>query len=181
MSDGRPPGERGDDDAVFAEIVARWDDPDPVRPPRPAGPTAAGDDAASAEAAPDAQQTPETERAPGPDEPPEARRRPVAGAGSPADPDAWRAHRLADEPDEDFAPSAPAPLPRGEFTFWAALVGLVTGPVWLLYLVVAQPYGSRVPMVLAALLTVAGFAALVARSPRRRRDGEDDGDDGAVV
>lgn len=186
MSTGARPDD-GDDDyeAKFADIVARWDDPAPPRSPSSAAPAPvrplpgdppperpAGDTPADPPGGPhDAQETTPA-RTPAPEARPAGR----ADDGS----DGWRVHAPSEQ-DADFTPPTPAPLPRGELTFWAALIGLVVGPVWLLYLVMAQPHGSRIPMALAVLLIVGGFVALVARSPRRRRDREDTGDDGAVV
>ncbi|WP_226344925.1 hypothetical protein [Agilicoccus flavus] len=132
------------------------------RPDHPSGPEAAAPSRPPAHGAPPALPTP-----------------PVAGGGQAA----WRAHTPAEDDEGEFVPPTPAPLPRGDLTFWGALLGLVVGPIWLLYLVVAQPYGSRLTMLLAVLLTVGGFGLLVSRLPRRRASEDDDenGDDGAVV
>lgn len=92
----------------------------------------------------------------------------------------WRQHTPAPEPDEDFTPAPPAPLPHGDLGFWGALLGVTLGPLWLIYLVVTNPYGSRLEMGLALVMAVGGFALIVARLPRRR-DEDDLDDDGAVV
>lgn len=95
----------------------------------------------------------------------------------------WRVHTPPPDPDdEDYVPPPPRPLPTsGDLGFWAALFGLVAGPLWLIYIAVADPGGSRLAVGLALALTVGGFAIVVARLPRGRRDDADDDDDGAVV
>lgn len=157
----RPPQEPDEPDyeAMFADIVARWDEP--------------GDDEAGAE----------PERSgPGSSGPSPAPVTPASLAGPVT---GWRVHVPPPDDDEedDYVPPPPAPLPQGDLSFWGALTGLVVGPIWLLYLVVAQPDGSRFPMLLAVGVTVAGFALLVSRLPSRRRGDPDDpdADDGAVV
>ncbi len=93
----------------------------------------------------------------------------------------FRQHIPPPEPEEDFHPAAPAPLPRGDLGFWGAMLGVTLGPLWLIYLVVTNPYGSRLEMGLALVMAVGGFALIVARLPRRHRDEDVDDDDGAVV
>ncbi|MDO5711021.1 MAG: hypothetical protein Q4P32_04680 [Micrococcales bacterium] len=93
----------------------------------------------------------------------------------------WRQHIPPPEPDEDFVPPRPAPLPRNDLGFWGAMLGLIVGPLWLIYLVVTDPHGSRLPIGLSLAMTVGGFALVVARLPRRARSSDESDDDGAVV
>ena len=78
--------------------------------------------------------------------------------------------------DEEFEPPDP-PLPRWDPLLWCAVAGIVLGPVLLITLVLFQPYGSKLPMWLAAGMTAGGLGVLLARLP----GGHDDDDDGARV
>ena len=111
---------------------------------------------------------------------PEQREQPEA-AGRPEQhgPTDWRVHIPPDDPDdEEYVPPPPRPLPTGDLGFWGALIGLIGGPLWLVYLAVTQN-GSRLTIGAAVAMTVAGFAIIVARQPRRGQ--REDDDDGAVV
>ena len=91
----------------------------------------------------------------------------------------WRVHIPPEDPDdEDYVPPPPRPLPSGDLGFWGALIGLIGGPLWLVYLAVTQD-GTRLTIGAALAMTVAGFAIIVARLPRRGQ--REDNDDGAVV
>ena len=63
-------------------------------------------------------------------------------------------------------------------TVAGSLIGLIGGPLWLVYLAVTQD-GTRLTIGAALAMTVAGFAIIVARLPRRGQ--REDNDDGAVV
>ena len=170
--------EQPDVDARFADIIARWDEASPTRAGQGADPAADQPTPAPeqeyaapvASAAPDpaaAARTPPT--APGPQEP--------AAVG-----DAERPHRgEADDADEDdhFVPPPPAPLPAGDLQFWAILVGLVGGPLLLLYQMVFVRDGRSWWLLAAVAMMAAGFGLLVSRLPARRD--EDDDDTGARV
>lgn len=159
--------DRGPDpdiDAAFAAIVAGWDAPGETRHPGVEG--AAGVDPADS--------TPGS--APGPASLPPAPREPrrvfdVA-------PSAWRVHvpPTPDPEDDEFEPPDP-PLPGWDPLLWCAVAGIVLGPVLLVALVLFQPYGSKLPMWLAAGMTAAGLGILLMRLPGAR----DDDDDGAQV
>ena len=85
---------------------------------------------------------------------------------------------LEQEDEEHFIPAPPAPLPPQEdFHFWGALVGLVGGPLLLLWLVLFTPDVARWWTWLALGLCVGGFVLLVLRGPKNHRDDEN----GAVV
>lgn len=82
----------------------------------------------------------------------------------------WRSYEPAPE-DDHWDPPAPAPLPPPQDgTFWAALVGLVGGPVLLFAVAILRPdYGTWWAL-LAVAVTVAGFALLVRRGGVHRDD-----------
>lgn len=90
-------------------------------------------------------------------------------------------HELVDsDDDEHFEPFPTAPLPPQEdHQFWGIIVGLVAGPVLLLWLVMFRPDVSDWWTLGALGLTVGGFVLLVLRQPRDRD--EDDPDNGARV
>lgn len=87
----------------------------------------------------------------------------------------------ADDEDEHFHPGPTAPLPPQEdLHFWGIVVGLVAGPLLLLWQVIFHGSDISTWWVLGALgLTVMGFVLLVLRQPNSRD--EDDPDDGARV
>lgn len=164
-----PPLSDRDFEHRFADIVAQWHRdglPDVrVDPQAPGGGEPVG------EITPAQRDAPTDPGGPDPIRPPTALPEPTP----------WRVHTPPPDPDdEDYVPPPPRPLPTsGDLGFWAALFGLVAGPLWLIYIAVADPGGSRLAVGLALALTVGGFAIVVARLPRGRRD--DDDDDGAVV
>jgi len=169
-----------DVDAQFADIVAHWDDvqslPDkpehrgvnpPLEPERPEP----GQGANPVNPPPTrpfvvwrgAEQDPEP-RSQGPEDAAEAK----------------PAELVDPEDDEHFEPFPTAPLPPQEdHQFWGIIVGLVAGPVLLLWLVMFRPDVSDWWTLGALGLTVGGFVLLVLRQPRERD--EDDPDNGARV
>jgi hypothetical protein len=89
-------------------------------------------------------------------------------------------HELSDGDDEHFEPGPTAPLPPQEdLQFWGIIVGLVAGPLLLLWLVIFRPDVSDWWTLGALGLTVGGFVLLVMRQPHSRD--EDDPDNGARV
>ncbi|WP_052466753.1 hypothetical protein [Mobilicoccus massiliensis] len=201
-------GERDDIDALFADIVARWDDPPdearagasterpapPLDPasPRPRDPAAGHDpssaDASSADSPPVSDVFPASDVSPTSEASPTSDVSPTSGATpahepmpQPAETAAWRQHVPPEDDDEEgFVPPPPSPLPPvlTDWSFYLALVGLVGGPLWLLYLVFVTPTEHR-QMWAAGALTIAGFVTLVLRQPHDRDP--DDDDDGARV
>jgi hypothetical protein len=168
-------------DEVFAEIIAHWDDSGDVESPRhdAAARTQAEDvgrsvvaDAAAAgrSAQPDAEETPA--EVPWPV---------WRGALVPIDEALERAELApADAEDAHFEPGPLAPLPPTEdLHFWGIVVGLVAGPLLLLWLVIVRPDVSGWWTVAAVALTVGGFALLVLRQPATRD--ADDPDNGARI
>lgn len=187
-----------DVDAEFADIVAHWDD---VAAPTERGISPAGPDPERehpcAGGAPPEGRSPVNPSPLSPANPPpvspvnpppgELGGWPVwRGAAVPADPgpsaeepvDAGSPEDVDD--DEHFEPGPTAPLPPQEdLSFWGIIVGLVAGPLLLLWLVIFRPDVSGWWTLGALGLTVGGFALLVLRQPHTR-DG-DDPDDGARV
>lgn len=89
-------------------------------------------------------------------------------------------NEAADDEDEHFHPGPTAPLPPQEdLHFWGIVVGLVAGPLLLLWLVIFRPDVSNWWVLASLGLTVMGFVLLVLRQPKSRD--EDDPDDGARV
>lgn len=93
---------------------------------------------------------------------------PAGDAGAEAlDPD-------VDDPDDHFSRPEIQPLPPGEdLHFWGIVIGLVAGPLLLLWLVLFRPNVSSWWTLLALALSLGGFVLLVLRQPRDR-DGDDD-------
>jgi hypothetical protein len=172
----------GDEDAVWRDLVARYDVPltaeEPVPwPEREGDPVlgdagisgvevgrvpAAGSDAESGTHEPHAMPVPRLVR---------GARDPVGGGLS----------APADDDDDHFIPPPPPPLPKLDPVAKGAWVALFGGPG---YLVVATAAGWTVPgfaAFCAVAAFVAGFAILVLRMNEPGPGGPDDGDDGAVV
>jgi hypothetical protein len=97
-------------------------------------------------------------------------RRPSEPAQEP-DPSYW--------PEEHYVPPVPPPLPQLDRVARFAWLGIVGGPLLMLFGVVFDLGLDRLTTVLALGAFIAGFATLVARMPDRSAD--EDGDDGAVV
>jgi hypothetical protein len=98
----------------------------------------------------------------------------------PMDTGADRPPRAGADDDEHFEPGPTAPLPPQEdLHFWGIVVGLVAGPLILLWLVIFRPEDSGWWVLGALALTIGGFVLLVLRQPHSRD--EDDPDNGARV
>jgi len=81
--------------------------------------------------------------------------------------------------DEHFEPPPVDLPPQEDLHFWGAVVGLVAGPLMLLYVVFARPFHSTRWFVASVAISLIGFALLVLRQPTNRDD--HDSDDGARV
>ena len=187
-----------DIDAEFDAIVARWDEatdappesPSPAAPTSPAAPPVAPpkprtvQDITSAYAALSRREP----DAPAPvGEPTPASDGPVArdaGSGDATsrdggsvegeEPEAWRAGPSIDDEDDHFEPPA-VQLPPGEdIGYWGALLGLVGGPLLLLWVVVSEPFYGGWWTLGAILLFFGGFGLLVMRQPKDRDPFDDD-------
>lgn len=85
-----------------------------------------------------------------------------------------------DSDDDHFEPGPTAPLPPQEdLQFWGIIVGLVAGPLLLLWLVLFRPDVSSWWTLGALAMTISGFVLLVMRQPHSRDD--TDPDNGARV
>lgn len=189
-----------DVDARFASIIARWDGPvpaadasspddgEPDADAAPATEPAPGTDAASTTDASSATEV-ETDAA----EPaaPASPRSPWVNP-SPLDlvvpASAWRAAEPADPGAEaaeaalqhdHYEPPEVVLPPQEDLHFWGAVIGLVAGPLMLLYVVFARPFHSTRWFVAAVVVSLVGFALLVLRQPQHRDPTS--GDDGARV
>ncbi len=194
-----------DVEARFASIVARWDapaadvdglphherapgevDPDPADPGTGAEPPV--DDAtepdAGAPAAPSA-----APRAPWVNPSPLDVVVPASAwrAAEPADPateDAVaaateEAENALDEDDEHFEPPEVELPPQEDLHFWGAVIGLVAGPLMLLWVVFARPSHSTRWFVVSIVVSLIGFGLLILRQPNHRDPTS--GDNGARV
>lgn len=149
--------EEPDVDAIFESIVARWEDP-----PSPQRRQSTGDvrlPAPPREAA-------ASEPRPEPPAPVPWRTDPthsVADALLNRDEDPGAA-----DDDEGFVPPPPDPLPPlTDRLFWGALIGLVIGPLGLIWLAIARP-GGFWPKAIVVGLIFGGFLCLVLRQPTSR-------------
>lgn len=96
------------------------------------------------------------------------------------EPQAPPAELVDRDEEEHFEPGPTAPLPPQEdIHFWGIVVGLVVGPVLVLWLVLFRPNVSGWWTLAALALTVGGFVLLVLRQPHDRD--ENDPDNGARV
>ena len=198
-----------DVDAQFADIIAHWDDVAPLPERGPEAPqtneppsadltTDLTDDGAAAPPAdlPD-EVTGDSSAAsragvvnpsplnPAINPPPSLGNIPVWRGATPP-PDARGAEDTAegagplDDDEDHFEPGPTAPLPPQEdLHFWGIVVGLVAGPLLLLWLVIFRPDVSDWWLLAALGLIVGGFVLLVLRQPHSRDD--DDPDNGARV
>lgn len=177
-----------DVDAVFAEIISHWDDSAPPHAPVGAEDRAVGEVTSGESGV--AEASTERDGQPAPTDALPVTRgpaHPVDDVAAEAPWPVWRgtlgpsepAEELA-EADEDahFEPGPLAPLPPTEdLHFWGIVVGLVVGPLLLLWLVIFRPDVPSWWAVVAVALTVGGFTLLVLRQPVSRD--EDDPDNGA--
>ena len=89
-------------------------------------------------------------------------------------PEAWRQGPGADDEDDHFEPP-PVQLPPGEdIGYWGALLGLVGGPLVLLWVVLSKPFYAGWWTLGAILVFFGGFALLVLRQPKDRDPYDDD-------
>jgi hypothetical protein len=176
-----------DDDAIFADIVAHLNDDPTEAGPAAQRPAEEAADRLVQESTPEP--TDQTTAEPADLRPGERPRadpsqwhiNPPPWQPEQSDPQAvpdaqpWRGHEVDDEYEEHFEPPPVTPLPAGDLTFWAIIVGMCGGPLLLLYLVFFNPDASRYWILSAIAMSVGGFALLVSRMP----DHHGDGDDGA--
>ena len=187
-----------DVDARFASIVARWDGPVPdadsaptdEAPSRaPAGPVPAN--AATDLDAPvdDIDEPEDAEPAQPPVMPPWVNPSPLdvvvpASAWRPAEPTDPATQAAAEEAEaaldeEHFEPPEVVLPPQEDLHFWGAVIGLVAGPLMLLWVVFARPAHSTRWFVVSLVVSLVGFGLLVLRQPKHRDPTS--GDNGARV
>lgn len=107
-------------------------------------------------------------------------------------PTAWRASEPSDPATEAAAAEAetrlddehfePPPVdlpPQEDLHFWGAVIGLVAGPLMLLWVVFARPSHSLRWFLISVLVSLVGFGLLVLRQPKHRDPTS--GDNGARV
>jgi len=189
-------------DEQFAEIVAHWEEEapgaDPFRDGAPAGPDPEGAGARAPGAPqpgapkPGAPQPGASAAAgedpgaelPSPQDPPAqgdgpaghgpARRASTAPVSPPDAPvPGWRSEEPA-EVEEHCEPPPLQPLPSGDDKhFWGIIMGLVGGPLLLLFLVLFDRGGSGWWKLFALVLSITGFVLLVLRQPTHGDDDDD--------
>ncbi len=84
---------------------------------------------------------------------------------------------LAD--DEHFEPPEVVLPPQEDLHFWGAVIGLVAGPLLLLWVVFARPAHSTRWFIVSVVVSLLGFGLLVLRQPKHRDPTS--GDNGARV
>ena len=103
---------------------------------------------------------------------------PVADT-EPAEHEAWRQGPSIDAEDDHFEPG-PVQLPPGEdIGYWGSILGLVGGPLLLLWVALASPFHAGWWILGGIALFLGGFGLLVLRQPAHRDPFDDD--DGARV
>lgn len=104
-------------------------------------------------------------------------------AAEPTDPGteaaAEKAEAALEDDVEHFEPPEVVLPPQEDLHFWGAVIGLVAGPLMLLYVVFARPFHSTRWFVIAIVVSLVGFGLLILRQPRHRDPTS--GDDGARV
>lgn len=157
-----------DDDALFAEIVAGWDDDGGS----PVGAWPVQEDVD----ADDAESTARELADPAPDVPSATRRRlirPAAGPAAAAEPEY--------DPDEHFIPPPPPPLPKLDKATAVGLGGLLLGVVFLLGVWIAHVQVDPPVLWLALLCALAGATSLLFHMHDKLPPEEAGPDDGAVL
>jgi hypothetical protein len=186
-------------DAQFDAIVARWDDEAPS-PPKPrtvqdittayaaltrdepdetTRPEPVGDPDGAEDVVPGgrvAATGPGSAAAPLPAATPDGDTEPDV---EPAPAESWRQGPSIDAEDDHFEPG-PVSLPPGEdIGYWGALLGLVGGPLLLLWVALSSPFHAGWWVLGGITLFLGGFGLLVLRQPAHRDPFDDD--DGARV
>src|SRR6478672_6097830 len=87
----------------------------------------------------------------------------------PADdaPERPTAEPAADEVTDGEPPEVVLP-PQEDLHFWGAVIGLVAGPLMLLWVVFARPSHTTRWFVVSVIVSLVGFGLLVLRQPKHR-------------
>ncbi|MBB4949967.1 hypothetical protein F4556_005502 [Kitasatospora gansuensis] len=159
-------GSQAEQDAIFAALVAQFDDPVDLN--NPEWPEIENLRAKEVRRAPKEELD---------DFAPQPRPRPAAGAA--ADP---RNYVAAEDPDEGhFIPPEPPPLPPMDTTARFAWLAVLGGPALLLFDVLVWREVSGWPAWVGVSAFLGGFVTLVARMKDRDEDEPEDPHGGAVV
>lgn len=168
---GRPAaGSQAEQDAIFAALVAQFDDPvDLTDPEWPEIENLRAQETRSTDGSLD-------DFAPQPRPRPSASVRPAAPAAGPRD------FEVAEDPDEGhFVPPEPPPLPTPDTTAKFAWLAVLGGPALLLLDAVVWHEVAGWPAWAGVTAFLGGFVTLVARMKDRDEDEPDDPMGGAVV
>lgn len=179
-----------DIDAEFDAIVARWDD-DAIQPPKPrtVQDITTAYAALSRPEAPSPEPVDETTEQPTesgqsiasehpeqPTEVAEAEQPTLSEQPEPSAPEAWREGPSIDAEDDDHFEPGPVELPPGEdIGYWGAIVGLVGGPLLMIWIALTGPFYRGWWILGSIVLFLGGFGLLVMRQPRQRDPFDDDG------
>jgi hypothetical protein len=158
-----------DIDAAFAAIVADFATPSPDG----AGPWPAAEDVRPDE--------PSAEDVALDEEPDDALRQARRGPrhrlpdGRDAPDDDLDGEREPDDPQDRFVPPVPPPITSTDLPSRLAWIGVIGGPLFLLIAALAWRSLPTLVVIGALAAFIGGFVTLVARLPRDRGDGSDDG------
>jgi hypothetical protein len=104
-------------------------------------------------------------------------------AAEPRDPATQAAAEQAEaaltDDDEHFEPPEVVLPPQEDLHFWGAVIGLVAGPLMLLWVVFARPTHSTRWFAVSVVVSLVGFGLLILRQPKHRDPTS--GDNGARV
>ena len=170
-----------DIDAEFDAIVSRWDDDTP-QPPKPR----TVQDITTAYAALSRPETPSPEPVDESTDDATPADREVEGARTAREPqvrreqgeppEAWREGPSIDAEDDDHFEPGPVQLPPSEdIGYWGAIVGLVGGPLLMVWIALTGPFYRGWWILGSIVLFLGGFAPARHASPRLRDPHDDDG------
>lgn len=95
---------------------------------------------------------------------------------APEEPAVWREGPSIDAEDDDHFEPAQVQLPPSEdLGYWGAIVGLVGGPLLMVWIALTGPFYRGWWILGSIILFLGGFGLLVMRQPRHRDPHDDDG------
>jgi hypothetical protein len=86
-----------------------------------------------------------------------------------------RDYAVAEEPDEEFEPPEPEPLGTADPVQLLGWSGAVGGPIAIILVVVLWPSAPPLVWLTTIAVTLVGWALVIWRLPRSRKDPDDDG------